>query len=1118
MDKINDYQKTNKYRKFTFREHLALASIKQNKVIKKSLLIVSLTLHQFGSSQLQFTEISADSSHIDFENTLFESPQMNVLTYQYYHNGGGVCLGDINNDGLVDVYFTGNMVPNRLYLNKGDLTFEDITWASGVTGDQGWATGATMVDINNDGLMDIYACKSGNYDPDARSNKLYINNGDLTFSEQAKTYGLDDPSYSTQAYFLDYDRDGDLDMYLLNHPISSFNPTSEAELDLDTQRDIYAGDKLFRNDNGFFTDVSEAAGIKGSPISFGLSVSIGDVNGDNYPDLYVCNDYLERDYLYINNQDGTFKDELKDRIQHISNFSMGSDIADINNDGFLDIMIADMAAKDNYRSKTNMSGMNPERFWKYVKEGYHYQYMINTLQLNNGNGEFSETAQLSGVDKTDWSWAPLFADFDQDGLKDLFVTNGLRKEARNNDFVKKKKEIIAKMSLYPDSSNYYLKQILDNMPEEKLSNYLFSNLGNLEFSDTENSGMENPTFSCGSAYADLDGDGDLDLITNNVDHLASIYRNDTETANYIRIKLKGSKNNRSGIGAKLTIVSGDLVQTVEHYLSRGYLSSVEDILHLGLGEHQTVDRIDIIWADGKRSQLSDITANQTIVADYETDVELEPEFIRTSNDLNTQLSKLPFTHQENVFDDFEREVLLPHKMSELGPALASGDVNHDGLDDFYVGGAKGQAGSLFIQNKAGEFNPSQVELWKLHAFREETVAHFFDFDGDDDLDLFIGAGGNESLNGDLEFQDRIYENKKGTFKLVDVLPTSLRISTGCVASCDYDNDGDLDLFIGSRQTPGKYPFASKSFLLENVKNTFIEVNAAMAPALDNIGMVTNAEWQDLNGDDVPELILSGEWMPITVLEQEDGVFANKTTSYGFGGSEGWWFGMAMGDLDNDGDMDLIGGNLGLNYKYHASAEGPFQVFSEDINNDGKNDIILGYAQDGETFPLRGKQCSSQQIPELQNKFPTYDLFASATLKEVYGDRLNPALKLSVTDFHSSVFINIDGHFERVNFSTELQLFNWNDIVLLDINNDGNLDIVTAGNLYEAEVETPRCDAGKGLILMGNGNGTFTQFFATDKNWGAGNVKDLEIIQVDGRPAILIGNNNDSLDLLELIVK
>lgn len=1063
------------------------------------------------SKELQFTLLQTNETGLDFQNILTESPQINVLTYQYFHNGGGVCVGDINNDGLPDIYFTSNLKPNILYLNKGNFKFENISEKARVTGGRGWATGATMVDINNDGYLDIYVCKSGNLEIDDRRNKLYINNGDLSFTEQAQLYGLDDPSYSSQSYFLDFDKDGDLDMFLLNHSIIQTKSTPENQY-LKFERDLYVGDKLYRNDDGKFVDISDESGIKGSPLGFGLSASVGDVNEDGYPDIYVCNDYLERDYLYINNQDGTFSDQLTEKTKHISNFSMGSDIADINNDGYLDIMVADMAAEDNYRSKTNMSGMNPELFWKYVNNGFHFQYMINTLQLNSGNGSFSEIAQLAGVDKTDWSWAPLFADFNQDGLKDLFITNGLRKEARNNDFVKEKKEILKRMKGSSDSSLFFMKQILDKMPEEKIPNYIFTNTGELKFVKEGNTGMEIPSYSNGAAYGDLDGDGDLDIVVNNIDQLAFVYRNDTKVANYIKIKLEGNEKNKSGIGAKIVLKSGNLTQTVEHYLARGYLSSVEDIVHVGLGLNTNVDKVTVYWSDGTVTEVEDMLANQTIIIKQVNATRNTNSIVK--NELMSIKESLPFIHKENSFDDFEREVLLPHKMSNLGPGIVVGDVNGDGFEDFYVGGAIGQSGALYIQSESGEFNVSQQNLWNINKTSEETVAYFFDYDGDNDLDLYVGAGGNEFVNGEIELQDKIYENDNGIFKLTVILPENLKISTGCIAASDFDNDGDLDLFVGNRQTPGKYPYASKSFLLENRNGKYIDVTSGKASVLENIGMITNAFWIDLDGDKKQELVLSGEWMPITVLKEESGEYHNRTREFGLHESTGWWFGLAVADIDKDGDMDLIGGNLGLNYKYKATKSGPFQIFSNDINGDGKNDIVLGYNEDGKNYPLRGKQCSSQQIPELKEKFPTYNLFAKATVEEIYEGQLDEALKIEVSDFNSAVFINNDGRFKRVNFPHQWQLFNWNDIILEDFNKDGNLDIITAGNLYEAEVETPRCDAGNGLVLFGNGDGTFKQMFPSTVNWGNQNVKKLGLIHINNSPAIIIGNNNEQLEILK----
>lgn len=1070
------------------------------------------------TTQIDFTLLSPEETSLKFVNNLPESREINVLTYQYFHNGGGVAVGDINNDGLPDVYFSANLEPNRLFLNKGNMKFEEISKSANVSGERGWATGTCMIDINNDGLLDIYVCKSGNVKPDQRRNRLYINNGDLTFTEQSAQYGLDDPSYSTQAYFMDYDLDGDLDMYLLNHPIKPLKANPQ-NANLDFKRDPSAGDKFFRNDNGKFTDISESAGIAGSPLGYGLSASVGDVNSDGYPDFYVCNDYMERDYLYINQGDGTFKDELREKTKHISNFSMGSDIADIDNDGALDIFVADMAAKENYRSKTNMSGMNPERFWRVVEHGFHFQYMINTLQHNNGNGTFSEISQLAGVDKTDWSWAPLFADFNHDGKRDLFVTNGLRKGARNNDFVKQKKKVLELMEKDKDgdSTGYYMQLILRNMPQVQIPNSLFENEGHLQFSNKSVKGMETPSFSNGAAYADLDNDGDLDLIVNNIDHPAFLYRNDSPKSNghYISLKLKGPAKNKSGIGARINVFTSNGTKTAEHYLSRGYLSSVENSIHFGIEANATVQAIEVIWHDGKVTRIKNPTVDKEITAAYGNATSGEASPITALNpQLNTKKHQLPFKHQENNFDDYAREVLLPHEMSHQGPAIASGDVNNDGLEDFYIGGAMGQAGNLFLQQKDGSFAASQEELWATVKTCEEVVAQFIDIDNDNDLDLYVGMGGNENDNGSEQLQDIIYVNNKGAFSSTEMLPQELRISTGCIAPKDFDNDGDIDLFVGSRQTPGKYPYASQSFLLENRDGQFIDISAEKAPFLKNSGMITNAIWANLDGNGNDELILTGEWMPVTILQETNGTFTNQTGKFGLSKTNGWWFGAAIGDIDNDGDLDIIGGNLGLNYKYKASPEGPFQIFSDDMNNDGKNDIVLGYNQDGELFPLRGRQCSSEQIPELKSEFPTYDLFGKATLNEVYGERLEPALKLEAYHFNSTRFINEGGTFKAVSFEHELQSFNWNDVILTDIDKDGHLDIIAAGNLHEAEVETPRCDSGNGLILLGNGDGTFSTANTDNVNWGDGNVKNLEMITVNGKACVIIGNNNDQLEMLE----
>ncbi|NNC96088.1 MAG: VCBS repeat-containing protein [Chitinophagales bacterium] len=1088
------------------------------------------SIKQKDNIQQQFTLLSSAKTGIDFNNDLVEdiSKQMDVLSYQYYLNGGGVALIDINNDGLSDVYLTANTGSNKLYLNKGNFKFEDITESAGV-GDIRWSTGATVADVNNDGWDDLYVCNAGQYgNPNDRKNRLYINKRNNTFVDKAAKYKVDDSNRSDHASFFDYDKDGDLDLYVMNH--STYFRTAQNVIDRDLKKPgrlELASGKLFRNNGDLtFTNVTKEAGLL--RYGYGLGLVTSDINGDGWPDIYVTNDYTVPDFCYINNGDGTFTNKVKELTNQIPWFSMGCDIADFNNDGFPDIAVVDMASEDHVRGKTLMTSMDPGLFRFLVDDfGYQYQYMFNSFQLNNGNNHFSNIANLAGNAKTDWSWAAFFADFDNDGQKDYFVSNGYLRYAFDNDFRKKMQD------LRDQSPNNIIpmdlrEQLYSEIPTVKLPNRMFRNNGDLSFTDLSDEwGVAQPSYSNGAAFGDLDNDGDLDLIVNNIHENAFVYRNNAEKAgdnNYLRLKLLRKNKNDQVLNTKISIYYGDEVQYQEFTLARGYQGSMESTVHFGLGPVSMIDRLVIEWPDGKVKMVENVQANQLLKIDRSTGVAYEiPESVYDNifKEITADKSGLDFIHKENAFDDLLEEVLLPHMQSKLGPLIGSGDANGDGLDDIYIGGAKDQPGTLYFQTNNNSFVKSGQAVFEKDSKYEDMGSLFFDANGNGLLDLYVvSGGGNEFEAGSEILQDRLYINQgKGQYKLSDNLPT-MNTSGSRVKAADYDSDGDLDLFIGGRVVPGKYPSPPRSYLLQNNNGQFKDVTAEVAPDLLEPGLVTDFIWTDFNDDNLTDLVVVGEWMPVKFLKNDGNTFTDVTSELGQDKNTGWWYSIAEEDLDNDGDMDYVVGNIGMNTKFNASDKKPLSVYYADFDNNGTGDIVLAKDYHGKTVPVRGRECSSEQMPFIKDKFPSYKSFAEASLPEIYGDvELQEALHLEARTFYTIVLINngTEG-FTVKHLPNQAQVSPTNGIVLKDFNNDGYIDILLAGNMYQTEPETPRYDAGVGCYLKGNGKGEFKAASVLESGFfSPGDVKDIRMINLgaDKREAIIVTNNSGPVQLFEV---
>ncbi|HEX6428214.1 MAG TPA: VCBS repeat-containing protein [Niastella sp.] len=1043
-----------------------------------------------------FTLLPADSTHVTFSNTLTEGLNTNVLMYEYFYNGGGVATGDVNGDGLADIYFTANMGDNMLYLNKGALHFEDITTTAGVAGRPGpWKTGVTMADVNGDGLLDIYLCYSGKLRGEKRINQLFINTGNdqkgyPKFSEQAQQYGLADSAYSTQAYFFDSDRDGDLDVLLLNHNPKALAVLDEASTAAILQKDDPAtGVRLFRNDNNHFTDITQKAGISSSSLTYGLGVGIADVNGDGWPDMYVSNDYAVPDYLYINNHNGTFTDQLQTSVGHNSQFSMGNDIADINNDALPDIYTLDMLPEDNRRQKLLFAPDNYEKFELNIRSGFYYQYMRNMLQLHIGvpmNRErekshgplFSEIGQIAGISNTDWSWAPLLADYNNDGWKDLMVTNGYLRDFTNLDFIKYMNDYLqGKGRLQREE----VLQLVHKIPSSDVINYLFTNNKNCTFSNVSAQwGFNSPSNSNGAAYADLDNDGDLDLVINNINQPAFIYRNETRQqtgAHYLQVKLQGLPGNTQGIGAKVICYSKALQQYLEQMPTRGYLSTVSSNLHFGLGTQTTIDSLRVIWISGKQQLLQNIKPDELLVVDEKAAKDRYTSSAFSHVLFTETTTPIQYKAPVNNINDFKRQPLLVNPLSFAGPCLVKGDVNGDGLDDIYAGGGSGQQAQLYLQQQDGRFVQKPEPAFKLDATCEDADAAIVDVNGDGHNDIYVASGGYHNYKPDDPLlQDRLYLNDgKGNFtKSKNTLP-AMRVSKSCVRVYDINNDNHPDLFIGGRVIPGRYPEIPESFLLINDgKGHFTNQMATIAPSLQKAGMITDAVWIDMNNDTKKDLVVAGEWMPVMVFLNVNNKLQDETTRYFNNIYQGWWNKITTGDFNKDGHPDLVIGNLGLNAQCRASDKEPADMYYKDFDDNGAIDPICCFYIQGKSYPWCTRDELLDQISMMRTRFTDYKSYADVTLPDIFtAAEMKDAGHLQANYLQTAYFESTaSGKFQLKALPIQAQYSPVYTITPLDYNKDGHEDLLLCGNMNRARLRPGKYDANFGMLLQNDGKGGF----------------------------------------------
>jgi enediyne biosynthesis protein E4 len=1072
-----------------------------------------------------FSLLESNDTNIDFKNILKESEDANVLNYTYFYNGGGVAVGDINDDGLTDILFTGNMVPNRLYLNKGNCKFEDITQKAGIAEKQGWCTGAIMADVNGDGKLDIYICRSADANPERRKNLLYINNGNLTFSEQAAQYGLADNGYSTQAAFFDYDKDGDLDMFLINHSLKEYagdvftNPVLRKE-----QQPAYAS-KLYRNDNGHFMNVSGQAGITNNVLSFGLGLAISDVNSDGWPDVYVSNDFNEPDYLFINNGNGTFSETLSDCMDESSFFSMGSDCADYNNDGLTDIVTLDMLPEDNLTQKLHSGAENFDKFQLLFNNGFYYQYSRNMLHRNNGDGTFSETGQLAGISNTDWSWAALFSDFDNDGYKDLFITNGYVKDNTNMDFIKYRIDRIVNERRH--GQPFSGADLLAKMPSVSMPNYVFQNDSGINFTNKiKDWGLDRATISSGAAYADLDNDGDMDLIINNTNEAANVYRNNAEKIypgnHYIKIKLQGNNKNSDGIGTKIKVFCKGSLYYQEQMPERGFQSSVDPVLNIGIGKNEKIDSILVIWNDDRMQRLVDVKANQLLSIKWlNATAELKDDTLPAEKKYFTADSLISFTHRENLFNDFNVQSLLPGYLSRQGPCMAKADINNDGREDLFIGAAKGEPSQVFTQAANGQFIRMPQPAIEKDLICEDVAAAFFDADKDGDADLYVCSGGYEFAENDLALQDRLYLNTgNGSFiKSEKALPL-MPASTGCVKAADVDGDGDIDLFIGGRLVPGKYPSTPGSQILVNDgKGIFKDVTLEIAPQVKGTGMVTDALWLDINNDQQKDLVIVGEWMPVKIFINQHGKFVDASDQYIKFPSFGWWNTVTGADFDHDGDIDIVIGNCGENTQFRVSEKKPMTLYYKDFDANGSVDPVLCYYIGDTSYPAASRDDITDQLPFLRKKFLEYHNYASATVNELFTpEQLKDAGQLKATTMRTIYLENkgAEGFAER-ELPPEAQYAPVYSIAVTDVNGDGNQDMIFTGNNAWTRIKFGRYRANHGMVFLGDGKNHFG-YLPQGRNGlnVRADVRSSLLLNAGGKQELILGVNNDRVKCYRIL--